>query len=409
MSPMKSKPLKVPSMPAPVSNPIIGLGEDPGNNEIQKTGPIYSLIKSGFTFQELQLIELYLSRVNSHDPSRCTVHIDLTELAQCFGVKELRADDMQKRLARLGMMVRIDDPYNPKGITMVSLFTKAVCMPDNYGVWGVDLTCHPDVRKYIFNVENIGYFRYKLRSILGMHSIYSYMLFMYLEDHRRYFSEMAWEIDVSDLRSVFMLKDNAYPSFKVFNDRLLKLVYADLNNNTECKYSYKTVKRGRYVKAVRFILEPLSIESQEDNQVSGQIGVPLPDTPTPLGVLDQSQSETQRIGEMYSDPTFSGMSTEQLLALHDLACSMVHETGDRRDISAVAIVRQGVLTARARNARSVFGYAQKCLRSLQDRDAATSAAKDDAEKMEEINDKRAREDMERAIRLLQQWEDEDKE
>ena len=384
MPPRKQKDLQLPVFPAPVSDPIVGLGKSPGDNLVQKSGPLYSLLKAGFTLQEFQLIDLYLARINSHDPTHCTVHIDLAELARCFGVKEMRVYDLQQRLARLGTMVRIEDPYNPKGFTMISLFTRAVCMPDEYGVWGVDLTCHPDARKYIFCIDNIGYFRYKLRSVLAIHSVYSYILFMYLELNRSLYPDLTWEVDVSDLRKVFMLEENAYPSFKVFNNRLLKLVWADIINNTDCKYRYETVKRGKYVKSVRFILEPLPLSVQTSGQESAALDAEA-SRPDEAPVLSSGQV----------DP-WGGLTADQIDALRLIAAPLGDDTA-----SIDTAIRQHIAAAQAYSAKNIFAYVRKSI--LEAAGAEIKKAKD-ADAIRHETDQRANEDMLRAMRLLAQFE-----
>ena len=46
----------------------------------------------------------------------------------------------------------------------------------------------------------------------------------------------------------------------------MKKCHTELNQKTELKYSYSTIKRGRKVVAIKFDLKPLDIEAIEENE-----------------------------------------------------------------------------------------------------------------------------------------------
>lgn len=247
-------------------SPITGTPRNPENKlTVQKSNPMYGLWRSDLSLADFKILDTYLSRINSHDPDHRTVHFEKGEIEQILGVKQLKADDLKKRLAHLGTMVPVDDPTDENSFRMVALFAEAICSADSDGIWKVALTCTSEARQYIFNIENLGYFRYKLRTVTRLKSRYSYILFMYLEKNRHMHS--AWEVELNELKLLLKCEqEETYREYKRFNAQILKRCHKELTENTECQFIYEPVKRGRAVKAIRFTLA--TVADQLDGQLS---------------------------------------------------------------------------------------------------------------------------------------------
>lgn len=245
---------------------IIGIPHNPDAKlTVQKSTPLYGLWRSELSLADFKILDTYLSRINSHDPDHRTVHFEKGEIEQLLGVKQLKAEELKKRLAHLGTMVPVDDPIEDRKFRMISLFEEAVCDADSAGIWQISLTCTALARKYIFNIENLGYFRYKLRTVTRLRSRYSYILFMYLEKNRH--MHRVWEIDLDSLRLLLKCEDDAlYQEYRYFNQRILKRCHQELTENTECQFSYEPIRKGRRVVAVRFFLG--TIAGQLEGQMS---------------------------------------------------------------------------------------------------------------------------------------------
>ena len=244
---------------------IVGI---PQNSEeklsIQKSTPLYGLWRSELSLADFKILDTYLSRINSHDPTHRTVRFEKGEIENLLGVKQLKAEELKKRLRHLGTMVPVDDPTQADKFRMVSLFEEAICEADDAGVWQVELTCTNAAREYIFNIENLGYFRYKLRTVTQLRSRYSYILFMYLEKNRHMHS--VWEVDLDELKLLLRCdQEETYRQYKRFNDLILKRCHKELTGNTDCQFTYEPVRRGRKVSAVRFYLGTIA------GQLAGQM------------------------------------------------------------------------------------------------------------------------------------------
>ena len=290
-------------MPRKKIEPITSLGKE-DKLTVQKSLPLFSLWRSELTLAEFKIIDTYLSRIDSHKPEKRTVVFEKGELEKLLGVKRIRTEELDERLKHLGTPVRLDDSTaKNKRFARISLFEKAVAEQDDYGLWQVELTASQSAMKYFFNIENLGYLRYKLRCITSLTSRYTYIMFIYLEANR---FRKSWEVPLAELKQILDCdKEDTYKEFKRFNDRLLKRVQAEMHEKTECRYAYEPVKKGRSVVAVRFTVETLpkaSLEDADPNQMT----------------LEQWQEEN-REGELWEETVADfGFTSEQTATLREV-------------------------------------------------------------------------------------------
>lgn len=250
--------------------PIETLGRDTDKLTVQKSKPLYALWQSDLTLAEFKILDTYLARIDSHHPEKRAVVFEKGELEEKLGVKKINQKELEERLKHLmGNVVNIPDEDEKKGFRLVSLFEEAVAEQDDYGLWKVKLECTQKAMKYIFNIEHLGYSRYKLRCITSITSRYTYIMFIYLESHRKM---KSWEVSLEELKYILNCdNEETYKEFKRFNDRLLKRVQKEMHEKTECRYSYEPIKKGRSVVAVRFTVETLpkaSLDDIDENQMT---------------------------------------------------------------------------------------------------------------------------------------------
>jgi hypothetical protein len=250
-------------------SPIETLGSDVDNLTVQKSRPLFALWRSELTLPEFKILDTYLSRIDSHNPDRRTVTFSKGELEDLLGVKKINLSTLDERLSHLMTTIRIDDSSSRRGFVRIALFERAVAEQDEYGLWQVQLECTRSAMKYVFNVENLGYLRYKLRCITALKSRQAYVLFMYLEANR---FRNPFEVNLDELKQILSCEnEESYRQFKRFNDLVLKRIQRELNEKTECRFHYEPIKRGRSVVAVRFTLD--SIAAAIPDQIPGQMNI----------------------------------------------------------------------------------------------------------------------------------------
>ena len=247
--------------------PIKSLGNE-DKLTVQKSLPLFSLWRSELTLAEFKILDTYLSRINSHNPEKRTVMFEKGELENILGVKRIRTEELDERLKHLGTPIRIDDNTGKnKRFARISLFEKAIAEQDEDGLWQVELECTRTAMKYFFNIENLGYLRYKLRCISSLTSRYTYIMFIYLEANRY---RKNWDVPLEELKKILNCEnEETYKQYKRFNDLLLKRVQKEMYEKTECRYSYEPIKKGRSVVAIRFEVETLpKIEEEDSEQIT---------------------------------------------------------------------------------------------------------------------------------------------
>lgn len=288
------------------SAPIVGPGKDPeAKLTVQKSLPLFSLWRSDMSLAEFKILDTYLSRINSHEPEKRSVVFTKGELEQLLGVKKINKADLSERLNGLGRFVEVE--HSDHKIHKVALFEEAFGEMDENGLWTIKLTCTAKAMKYIFNVEKLGYLRYKLRCITSMTSRYTYVLFMYLESNR---FRKSWVVGVDELRQILNCDtEESYKEFKLFNNRILKKCQKELHDKTECRFTYEPVKAGRRVAGVRFTLETLadSIEPPMPGQLS----------------IDDYDLDPDEPNSIYAEALPPEFTPEQVEALRQLAVRKV--------------------------------------------------------------------------------------
>lgn len=324
--------------------PIVGPGNDPESKlTVQKSLPLFSLWRSDMSLAEFKILDTYLSRINSHEPEKRTVVFTKGELEQLLGVKRINKPDLAARLKGLGRFVDLEEK-NTKKVHHVALFEEAYGEMDENGQWTVNLTCTPKAMKYVFNVEKLGYLRYKLRCITSLTSRYTYVLFIYLESNR---FRKTWEVDLGELRQVLNCdKEESYNEFKLFNNRILKRCHKELQEKTECRFTYEPVKTGRRVTAVRFTLETLA----------DTIEPPVPEIPGQLSMDDYEDPNA-----IYAEVLPESLTPEQVEALRTMAAKKVPFFPDGiwpREALIADYLRQKVvlMNAYSREVPHPFGY-----------------------------------------------------
>jgi hypothetical protein len=222
-------------------------------NLIQKSTPLQSLWKSSLGLGEFKVLDTYLSRIDSHHPERRKVMFSKDEFEKLLGITEVKPKALQAYTDKLmQQVVSLDTPTRKQGFHRISLFSESECDQDDGGKWWVSLTCTPEAMKYIFNVEELGFLRYRLRNVLQISSRYSYVMFLYLLKRRPC---KVIEVTLEELRDLLGCADDAYyDEFKKFNQRILKRCCDEINEKTELKYTYEPIRSGRKVKSIRFTI-----------------------------------------------------------------------------------------------------------------------------------------------------------
>lgn len=273
-------------------DPIVGLGYE-NKLTVQKSLPLFALWRSDLTLSEFKILDTYLSRIDSHKPEKRAIILEKGKIENALGIQKINNQDLKLRLKHLmGNVVEVPDKDEKKGFQLVTLFEEAEAKQDDDGLWNVKLECTQKAMKYFFNIENLGYLRYKLRCITSLTSRYTYIMFIYLEANR---FRKSWEVPLEELKKILHCENEAtYNEFRFFNVKILKKVQKEMHEKTECQYSYFPIKRGRSVKAIRFEVKTLPKQYGAPEQLE------MPGFTDSEPIFDVSQSEAER-RDLYRD------------------------------------------------------------------------------------------------------------
>ena len=173
---------------------------------------------------------------------------------------------------------------------MIVLFSFADAYADESGIWTVKMSCSPEAMEYMFNIEKIGYLRYKLKNIIKLQSRYSYLIYLYIEKNK---FRKKWRESLDDLKEILKCNIPYYEHFKEFNRYVLKPSNDEINSITDCRYSYTTIKQGRKVVAIEFTIENTSIEYAEQGELEG------------IGYISEEESQIAKFYSYAVDNSFN--------------------------------------------------------------------------------------------------------
>lgn len=305
-----------------------GTGKTPEKAYIQKARPLQSLSETDLTLPELKILDAYLARINSHNPDKRTVKLEKGELERYLGVSRILKDDLNKRLRHLFQVIEVKDENKRKGFKLINLFEEADAEQDENGLWQVTLTCTSSAREYVFNIDNIGYLRYRLKNVINLTSRYSYVLFLYLVDNR---FRKSWKIDLSDLKTLLNCTAETYSQYKRFNDLILKKCHKEINEKTDLRFSFTPVKKGRKVAEIEFTVETIAdeIPSELPEQLSFEeleeeidYGGDLANLLGSAACKDEFSPEQVR---MLQDLVLQAVPSRDHIAMCDYLAQMVHK------------------------------------------------------------------------------------
>lgn len=229
-----------------------------GNNVIQKSTLLLDeLKKSKLTMQELKCVEVYLSKINSHNPEQRKVTFEKDDIKEIFG--GVTAQYLKQCLADI-RSIQVSDLTEEGDIitdTNINLFdmTELRYSTDEQQILSFTLSCSLPALQYVFNLEDLRYLRYKLRNIVYLKSKYSYQLFLYLVNQKcKYknhpeFIRNGIFITVDELAEQL---NTPYNGYREINRYILKPCIAEINELTSLSVACTAIKADRAVSEILF-------------------------------------------------------------------------------------------------------------------------------------------------------------
>lgn len=282
---------------------------------VQKIHPLVSLWSSGaeFSLEEYKLLDYYLGGIDSHRPENRTVTFKKGELEALFGVTRIYPDVLDKHLSNLLKTLTIN--VSPNRLLKVNLFEYAAMEQDETTKqWRGTMKCSETAMELFFNIDNLGYFKYRLSEISKLKSRHAYLLYMYLlsrvskiksHPHKE---PVEWDVELDELKSILGCS-NVYPDFRDFNKWVLKPSCEELSANTTLKFAYSLIRKGRKVGSINFTVYDDKPES---------LYLTNEDNPAPK----KKMTKKEEVSEFRSSEEYAAMpeSAQVLFDMIDEAC-----------------------------------------------------------------------------------------
>lgn len=225
---------------------------------VQKSRPFLDIIRIGLPIESLKLFDTYLGKIDISDDKCDTVVFEKKEYENMLGIVRLNKDNLRKYLENLMCPITIECKENGKTKMVVfPLFQLAIAEQDEAvnSPWKITLKCHELAKKYIFNVDKIGYgyLKYDFQDIVRLNSKYSYILFLYLKDSiPNKLCKKTWTIAYADLKCRLGCDTQRYTRFGYFKTDILEPCKKEIEEKTAIRFTYEPVKNGRSVVAIKF-------------------------------------------------------------------------------------------------------------------------------------------------------------
>ena len=294
---------------------------------VQKSDPLVLMRSVPFSLGELKILDTYISRINAADDTRRTVIFTKEEYEELMGITCANYRALQKHTkGLLGKVVELQMPN--KDYLQFVLFTKSYYHKDEYGKPIIEITCTEEAKDLFFCIGKYRYFKYALENVISLTRKSSYLLYLYIR-HNRY--RIQWDIDIEELRdSVLDCKGKkTYYEFKEFKKSILDPAVEEINNKTDCHFTYEAIKRGRKVAKIKFIYQK---QDQTEEQTSSfdemptapQLPETVPQLPEQCGADDEVMDRRDIISQL-CQACQCAFSRDEIQSAYIFAKTFVHD------------------------------------------------------------------------------------
>ena len=286
-------------------------------NWIVKSNTLNEIRDNKMTPSQLRFFSIYLSKINPQNNETRLVTFPLSEYARIMGFKQINItrlhDTAEQLLGLTATFTQYDKSGRFAGMTICQLFKLFKLFKDeNNEEWFVSIDCHDEVLSYMFDFKKY-YFKYQLWNALRLGTVNQLRMYEIL---KQYETAGAREIKLTDLRSFLGIGEDEYPRWDRFKDRVLDSCQQALSENTDIKFTYEPIKKGRggKITAIKFIIE------KNDNyidQLTLDEFIETQSVPEVDGELQEMEFENKRL-EFLAEACNNEFTEEEMQVIYDL-------------------------------------------------------------------------------------------
>lgn len=198
--------------------------------------------------KEQKLILLLISKLKKGDNGFNLMEFSVAEVHDLLGLKGKAQYTRTKQTLKGLLSKTIEIPFE-NGDYLLSNWFSAIRYHNNEGVFEIEFSSM--LKPYLLQLKN-SFTLYKLENILALNSTHSIRLYELLKKWEK-LVEVEYPLD--KLKDQLGVQPNQYKEYSNFKMRVLKKARTDINAKTDLEFSFKEVKKGRRVSAIKFTIK----------------------------------------------------------------------------------------------------------------------------------------------------------
>lgn len=253
-----------------------------------------------FDIWETRIFTKMLTMVKMNDEDFCSYRIYLSDLVRDFGLESNKDAYERLRAGGFKLMRKIIKIIKNTEEGMMELSTPIIIglenplntEPDDAKF--INVSFHPDMKPYLLSLKS-QFTTYDVRNILKLPSSYSIRIYELLKQYQRIgkrkfelreLKEIIGVIEEIDLNGKKSIKDN-YPLYGNFRQRVLLKAQRDLEKNTDIRFDFEPIKRGRRVHEVLFYIRRNTPINQKEPMVVQELPFPKKESGSNEGLVSE--------------------------------------------------------------------------------------------------------------------------
>ena len=294
-------------------------------NKVEKRNDLNEIRTKHMTMQQLRFFAIYLSRINARDESTRRVRFPLADFQKIMGLGRLNIANL--KAATDGLLCQIVHlPTKNGGYKSFQLFKECTVDKAPDGEWFVEIDAHDKALPMFFDFKE-KYFTYDVGNVLRLGS--SNQMRMYEILKQRQTLRQPVIIQLQDLRELLGLDDDKYTRYQDFRVRILDKAQKELAEQTDIKFTYEPVKRGRKIAALAFNIQRNDLKFPQ--MCIEEYIAALPDPEEAEDDAPECDADTTGGGELYAGALPDSPSAAEVEALRALAVEHIDAGGGLAD------------------------------------------------------------------------------
>ncbi len=195
---------------------------------------------------DARIVALVASKVSSQDTDFHRYSISLAELGADKNLSGKQYTEIKQSIKRLAKSV-IEIKGEKRNFQMYTIF--AAC---GYKDGQLFAEFHPDLKPHFLQLKE-QFTSYNLYDFLSLPSTYSQQLFEILK---------SWSglektvLSVKELHELLSTPRHMQKDFKDFRVRVLNKALEDITSNTDFRFEWRAIKKGRSIDSIEFVFSP---------------------------------------------------------------------------------------------------------------------------------------------------------